>query len=62
MLILTRRIGESVMIGDEVTVTVLDVKSNQVRIGVDAPKDLEVHREEIYNRIHADGDPAQSDR
>ena len=51
MLILTRRVGESVMIGDEVTVTVLGVKGNQVRLGVNAPKDVAVHREEIYQRI-----------
>lgn len=55
-LILTRRVGETMMIGDEVTVTVLGVKGNQVRIGVNAPKDVNVHREEIYNRIKAEGD------
>lgn len=52
MLILTRRPGETLMVGDEVTVTVLGVKGNQVRLGVSAPKDIAVHREEIYNRIH----------
>jgi len=51
MLILTRRVGETVMIGDEVTVTVLGVKGNQVRLGVNAPRDVAVHREEIYERI-----------
>lgn len=51
MLILTRRVGESVMIGDDVTVTVLGVKGNQVRVGVNAPKAVAVHREEIYARI-----------
>ena len=51
MLILTRRVGETLMIGDSVTVTVLGVKGNQVRVGVSAPKDVAVHREEIYERI-----------
>ena len=56
MLILTRRVGETVMIGDEVTVTVLGVKGNQVRIGVNAPKHVAVHREEIFERIKREGD------
>jgi carbon storage regulator len=51
MLILTRRVGETIMIGEDVKVTVLGVKGNQVRVGIDAPKEVAVHREEIYDRI-----------
>ncbi len=56
MLILTRRVGETLMVGDDVTVTVLGVKGNQMRIGVNAPKEVAVHREEIYQRIQKEKD------
>lgn len=56
MLILTRRVGESLMIGNDVTVTVLANKGNQIRIGIEAPKDVEVHREEIFKRIHGEAE------
>ncbi|MCI5763607.1 carbon storage regulator CsrA [Actinobacillus porcinus] len=51
MLILTRKVGENLLIGDDISITVLSVRGNQVKIGVDAPKDISVHREEIYHRI-----------
>ncbi len=73
MLILTRRVGEKVMIGDDVSVTVLRVKGNQVRLGVEAPKSVSVQREEIFNRMKGEGegrdasgvedeDPTEADR
>lgn len=60
MLILTRRVGETLMVGDDVTVTVLGVKGNQVRIGVNAPKDVAVHREEIYDRIRKENEGGEA--
>jgi len=62
MLILTRRVGETLMVGDDVTVTVLSVKGNQVRIGVNAPKTVAVHREEIYRRIEEEKMSASHDK
>lgn len=53
MLILTRRIGESLIVGDDVTITILGSKGAQVRLGIDAPKEISIHREEVYNRIKA---------
>jgi len=60
MLVVTRRLQESVMIGTDITVTVLAVKGNQVRIGINAPKDVTVHREEIFERIRSERHPARS--
>lgn len=54
MLILTRRVGETLMVGDEVTVTVLAIKGNQIRLGIDAPKTVDIYREEIYRRIQTE--------
>jgi carbon storage regulator len=62
MLILTRRVGETIMIGNDVTVTVLGVKGNQVRVGVSAPRDVAVHREEIFERIKHEEQDGGSDR
>lgn len=59
MLILTRRVGETVMIGSDITVTILGVKGNQVRVGVNAPKEVPVHREEIYERIKRESSSRQ---
>ena len=57
MLILTRRVGETIRIGDDVSVTILSVRGNQIRIGIAAPSEVEVHREEIYRRIHGPKSP-----
>ena len=62
MLILTRRVGETLMIGEEVTVTVLGVKGNQVRIGVNAPREVAVHREEIFEQINAENRESNAPR
>jgi len=61
MLILTRRIGETLIIGDDVNITVLGVKGNQVRLGINAPKDVSVHREEIYLRIQQEKEGGESE-
>ncbi|MEM1263057.1 MAG: carbon storage regulator CsrA [Pseudomonadota bacterium] len=65
MLILTRKVGESIHIGDEVEITTLGIKGNQVRLGITAPKTVSIHRKEIYDRIHGDdadgGDPSPPD-
>jgi carbon storage regulator len=59
MLVLTRRVGDSIVIGDEIVVTVLEVRSDQVRLGIDAPREVSVHREEVYRQVveEAGGDP-----
>jgi carbon storage regulator len=59
MLIVTRRVGEKIIIGLDVNVTILSVQSGQVRIGIEAPREVTVHREEVFNRIQAQADPAQ---
>ena len=62
MLILTRRVTESLMIGSDVTVTILGIKGNQVRVGIQAPKELPVHREEVFVRIREEGDSSDESR
>ncbi|AKD38909.1 carbon storage regulator [Pasteurella multocida subsp. multocida OH4807] len=62
MLILTRKVGESLLIGDDISITILNIRGNQVKIGIKAPKDVSVHREEIYQRIkQALDEPQQSE-
>ena len=60
MLVLTRRIQETLIIGDDIKITVLGVKGNQVRFGIDAPKEVSVHREEVYNRIQKEKEDAKN--
>lgn len=62
MLILTRRAGESILIGNDITITVLGVKGNQVRVGINAPRELGVHREEIWLRIRKEEEAARVDQ
>lgn len=59
MLILTRRVGETLIIGDSINVTVLGVKGNQVRLGINAPRDVNVHREEVFQRSHGEGESSE---
>jgi carbon storage regulator len=59
MLILTRRVGETLVVGDDITVTIVGVRASQVRIGINAPKDVTVHRKEIYERIRGEQRPAR---
>ncbi|OOF82731.1 carbon storage regulator [Rodentibacter ratti] len=61
MLILTRKVGESVLIGDDISITVLSVRGNQVKLGVQAPKEISVHREEIYQQIKKQQDESSND-